>query len=61
MEISTIELRKLKASEGMILTNGEAYLDPVYLGVNDTADNWHEISMEEYASILEAEESRDGC
>ena len=36
MKITTIELRKLTASEGMTLTNGEAYGKEVYLGVNDS-------------------------
>lgn len=27
----------------MILTNGEIYSDKVYLGVNDSPENWHEI------------------
>ena len=43
MEKSTIELIKLTASEGMTLTNGETYGKEVYLGVNDSADNWQEI------------------
>lgn len=44
MEKSTIELIKLTAAEGMTLTNGETYGKEVYLGVNDSADNWQEIS-----------------
>ena len=43
MEKSTIELIKLTASEGMTLTNGETYGKEVYLGCNDSADNWREI------------------
>ena len=38
-----IALVKLTAADGMTLTNGEAYGKCVYLGINDTADNWHEI------------------
>ena len=44
MKITTIELRKLSASKGMTLTNGETYSKEVYLGVNDCPDNWHEIT-----------------
>lgn len=44
MEISTIELKKLTAADGMTLTNGEAYGKEIYLGKNDSADNWHEIT-----------------
>ena len=43
MKKSTIELIKLTAGEGMTLTNGETYGKEVYLGVNDSADNWKEI------------------
>lgn len=43
MKKSIIELTKLTASEGMTLTNGETYSKEIYLGVNDSADNWHEI------------------
>ena len=51
MEITTIELRKLTASEGMVLTNGEAFGKEIYLGVNDSAENWREITEEEYNEI----------
>ena len=57
MEITTIELRKLTATEGYVLTNGETYSKEIYLGVNDSADNWHEITEEEYAEVLKAEGS----
>ena len=46
-----IELTKLIASEGTILTNGQAYGTEIYLGKNDIADNWNEISLEEYEQI----------
>ncbi|MBE6808996.1 MAG: hypothetical protein E7524_05935 [Ruminococcaceae bacterium] len=53
MEMTTIELRKITASEGMVLTNGEAYSKEVYLGCNDNPDNWQEITEEEYKIIIE--------
>ena len=46
-----IELKKLIASEGTILTNGSAYGTEIYLGKNDSAENWHEISLDEYEQI----------
>jgi hypothetical protein len=53
MKIQTVTI--LYASEGMILTNGNAYGAIVSLGVGDSADNWHEIPLEEYAAIVDAE------
>lgn len=50
MTISTIEIKKITASEGMVLTNGTTYSSvggDVYLGVNDSAENWHEIPESE--------------
>lgn len=40
--------RIITASEGMMLTNGEVYASSVRLGDWDSADNWHEVSKEEY-------------
>ena len=51
MEKITIELIKLTASEGMVLTNGEAYGKEIYLGCNDSPDNWSEITDAEYEEI----------
>ena len=44
-----MELRKLIASEGKVLTNGEAFGKVVYLGANDSETNWYEITEEEYS------------
>ena len=44
---STIQLRVLEPSEGMVLTNGETYSYRVYLGTADSPDNWHEIPESE--------------
>lgn len=61
MEITTFEMKKLTPSEGMVLTNGNAYSSPdgaVYLGANDTVENWKEITVEEYeARMAEAAET----
>ena len=46
-----IELKKLIASKGTILTDGTAYGTEIYLGKNDSADNWHEKSHDEYEQI----------
>lgn len=47
MELTTIELRKLTATDGMTLTNGETYAREVYLGCNDTPQSWHEVPLEQ--------------
>ena len=51
-----IKDNKIKASEGMILTNGNTYAVAVDLGVKDSADNWREITEAEYEKILESTE-----
>ena len=38
----------LKATDGMIYTNGESYGRLVYLGTGDNPDNWWEITEEEF-------------
>ena len=52
MTETTITLRKLTASDDHMLTNGDVYGREVYLGVNDSAENWHEITDAEYAEIM---------
>lgn len=42
----------LKAEEGKMLTNGDTFGTVVYLGENDSADNWHEITVEEYETMI---------
>lgn len=44
MEISKIEIRKLTASEGMTLTDGEIFGKEIYLGKNDKPENYNEIT-----------------
>lgn len=58
MTETKIELRKLTAAEGMVLTNDEVYGKEIYLGRNDNPDNWYEISDAEYEKIL-AEQDAD--
>ena len=47
-----ITLKEIVASEGHVLTNGREYSKKIYLGVNDSADNWHEITDAEYTDIM---------
>lgn len=47
----------LKADEGKVLTNGEVYGKTILLGNGDKAENYHEITDEEYWEIqAESEE-----
>ena len=55
---TTIEIKKLTASDGHILTNGIGYGKEIYLGVNDKSENWHEITEAEYEAILAEEEKK---
>ncbi len=62
MEIKTFEMRELKADAGMVLTNGETYSSvggSVYLGINDKAENWHEITEAEYNEIVKKQEENE--
>lgn len=47
-------INKIIAREGMILTNGDVYGKSVSLGVNDSIENWYEITEKEY-KIFSAE------
>ena len=53
----------LIADEGKVLTNGETYAKSIALGDWDSANNYHEITVEEYAKIMaerEGDETNDG-
>ena len=62
MKEEKIVLRKLTASDGYVLTNGEAYGKEIWLGANDKAENWHEITdaeYEEYLKTIEEEQKTE--
>ncbi len=50
--------KHIKASEGMMLTNGEVYALEIDLGNWDSPDNWHEIPIEEYERLMSEDEQR---
>ena len=54
-----IEIRKLTASKGMTLTNGEAFGKEIYLGKNDSAENWTEITDAEAEEMQKEIQSRE--
>ena len=48
--MSNAKLRKRQAPQGKVLTNGTDFSSVggfVYLGKNDKAENWHEITVAE--------------
>lgn len=44
----------LTAEDGMLLTNGKAYGKIIVLGNGDAAENYREISVEEYRAAEKA-------
>ena len=60
MKYDTVIINKIIADEGFVLTNGQGvYSKEVYLGKNDNALNWHEITEVEYNKILEEQARKD--
>lgn len=46
----------IKADEGKVLTNGVVYGKTILLGSGDVAENYREITEEEYLCVLKEEE-----
>ncbi len=46
----------LIAKEGYIYTNGDTFGYTIHLGVYDSADNWWEITEEEYQALIASED-----
>ena len=53
-------LRKITASYGMVLTDGETFGKEIYLGINDSEANWREITDAEYEKIVAEQEAEIG-
>lgn len=56
MKQETITRIKLTASAGYVLTNGTEYTLERFLFEGEDPKNWDEITEEEYAEILKAQE-----
>lgn len=50
----------LSASEGMILTDGEIYGSMIFLAEGRDPEEFYEISLTEYAKMMEQEVRDDG-
>lgn len=50
MKTSEVKIVVLEPDEGKVLTNGETYSDKVYLGKNDSPDNWREVPADSHES-----------
>lgn len=48
----------LTTDDDHVLTNGAVYGKTIYLGINDKAENWHEITDAEYEVILAEQEAK---
>ena len=55
MENENLTLKKLVASDGRILTDGENYGRVVYLACGENGEKWYEITDEEYESKMKEE------
>ena len=54
-----MRIRKvLYADKGKVLTDGTIYGTTIYLAEGRSADEFYEISAEEYAAIMEAEAAK---
>jgi hypothetical protein len=48
----------IKASKGMVYTNGEVFANEIELAVSDSPDNWYQISVEEMKKIENEREEK---
>ncbi len=60
MILTAITMTMLEAAEGMMLTDGESYGKTVYLGANDSAENWREVTEAEYEALTQEAAEKDG-
>ena len=52
MKKESITMIKLTASEGHMLTNGEAYTEVTFLPLGNNGEGWYEITEAEYQAKM---------
>ena len=58
----TIEKNVLTAEEGKVLTNGSTYSQQVWLGINDSVNNWWEVDTpEDFDEVIPISQFEDGA
>lgn len=58
MKTTEIKTIKIEADEGKILTDGTTYGSVIFLGAGKSADDFYEITREEYERIMAEEEAK---
>ena len=56
MKVETIVRKKITASEGCVLTDGEVYGKVIYLAEGKSENDFYEITEMQYKARMEAEE-----
>ena len=56
MKTETLTVNVIKAEKGKILTDGNIYGRTIYLAKGRTADEFHEITEDEYNNIIAHDE-----
>lgn len=60
MKTEILKTTVLRADDGKILTDGSVYGKTIYLAANRNADEFHEITEEEYEEIKAEEKPLEG-
>ena len=59
MKVETIVRKKITASEGMVLTDGEIYGKVIYLAEGKSENDFYEITESEYEQLFVEEDEHE--